>query len=143
MTIAVDHSQKLFHLEDLKGADLTGISLIPQPLALRLDFTFGTETYDTSIEFYHLLHQVISQPINADPYESCFWVGNIEITELKEERNQLLSTLIYPFQNQAGLVETGSSPLFYFQLEGDICIKIICGSYKIFQHVESIYPYPK
>jgi hypothetical protein len=136
MTVAVDRSLKPFHLEDLKSADLTGISLIPQPLTLRLDFTFGSEMHDTSIEFYHLVHQVISQPVNSDSEEYCFWVGNLEIRELEASQNQILSSLSYPFQNQAGLIETGSSPLFYFRLEGDICIQLVCGSYKIFQQLE-------
>lgn len=136
MTIAVDRSLKPFHLEDLKSADLTGISLIPQPLTLRLDFTFEAEIYDTYIEFYHLVHQVISQPFNADPDESCFWVGNLELKKLEADQSQILSSLSYPFQNQAGLIKVGSSPLFYFRLEGDICIQLICGSYKIFQQLE-------
>lgn len=60
-------------------------------------------------------------------------MGNAELRQLTEDKSHFLSTLSYPFQNQAGLVETGSSALFYFRLEGDICIEVVCGSYKIFQ----------
>ncbi len=137
MTLTADRPLKHFCIEDLKSADLAGITLIPQPLTLRLDFTFGTGIYDTSIEFYQLVHQVISQPVNSDSQESCFWVGNAELRQLTEDKTQILSALSYPFQNQAGLVETGSSSLFYFRLEGDICIEVVCGSYKIFQELES------
>lgn len=140
MTVAVDRSLKPFYLEDLKSADLTGISLIPQPLTLRLDFTFGAEMYDTSLEFYYLVHQVISQPVNSDPEEFCFWVGNVELREIGVEQSQILSSLSYPFQDQAGTVQTSSSSLFYFRLDGDICIQVVCGSYKIFQQLESSYP---
>jgi hypothetical protein len=143
MTVAVDRPLTIFHLEDLKSADLIGISLTPQPLTLRLDFTFGAEMYDISLEFHHLVHQVISQPVNSDPSdpeESCFWVGNVELREIGAEQSQILSSLSYPFQDQAGTVQTSSSSLFYFRLEGDICIQVVCGSYKIFQQLESIYP---
>ena len=137
MTATADRPIQHFCMEDLKSADLTGISLIPQPLTLHLDFTFGTGIYDTSIEFYQLVHHVISQPVNTDPEESCFWVGNAELRQLTEDKSQILSALSYPFQNQTGTIETGSSSLFYFRLEGDICIQIVCGSYKIFQQLES------
>ena len=83
MTATTDRPLKHFCIEDLKSADLAGISLIPQPLTLRLDFTFGTGIYDTSIEFYQLVHQVISQPVNSDPEESCFWVGNAELRQMQ------------------------------------------------------------
>ncbi|MEG4026952.1 MULTISPECIES: hypothetical protein [unclassified Microcoleus] len=83
MTATTDHPLKHFCIEDLKSANLAGISLIPQPLTLRLDFTFGTGIYDTSIEFYQLVHQVISQPVNSDPEESCFWVGNAELRQMQ------------------------------------------------------------
>jgi len=140
MTTTTDRTLKQFCIEDLRNADLVGISLISQPLTLRLDFTFGMEIYDTSIEFYQLVHHVISQPVKSDSEESCFWVGNAEIRELAEDKSQILSGLSYPFQNQAGLVDTGSSSLFYFRLEGDICIQVVCGSYKIFQQLASDYP---
>ncbi len=80
MTATTDRPLKHFCIEDLKSADLAGITLIPQPLTLRLDFTFGTGIYDTSIEFYQLVYQVISQPVNSDSEESCFWVGNAELS---------------------------------------------------------------
>ncbi|MGB8690479.1 MAG: hypothetical protein WCD53_24535 [Microcoleus sp.] len=137
MTATTHRPIKHFCIEDLKSADLTGISLIPQPLTLRLDFTFGTGIYDTAIEFSQLVHHVISQPVNTDSEESCFWVGNAELRQLTEGKSQILSDLSYPFQNQEGLVETGASALFYFRLEGDICIQVVCGSYKIFQELES------
>ncbi|NJM62956.1 MAG: hypothetical protein HC849_26645 [Oscillatoriales cyanobacterium RU_3_3] len=56
---------------------------------------------------------------------------------MTEDKSQILSALSYPFQDRAGSIETGSSSLFYFRLEGDICIEVVCGSYKIFQELES------
>ncbi|MFM2060446.1 MAG: hypothetical protein RLZZ507_116 [Cyanobacteriota bacterium] len=48
-----------YFLEDLKSADLVGISLNPQNLGLRLDFTFGLEAdYENQLAF--------------DFYSSCF-----------------------------------------------------------------------
>ncbi|NJK72924.1 MAG: hypothetical protein HC942_00585 [Microcoleus sp. SU_5_6] len=98
MTATTDRPLKHFCIEDLKSADLTGISLIPQPLTLRLDFTFDTGIYDTSIEFYQLVHHAISQPVNSDSEDSCFWVGNAELRQLTEDKSQILSALSYPFK---------------------------------------------
>ena len=64
-------------------------------------------------------------------------MGNAELRQLTEDKSHILSTLSYPFQNQPSLVETDSSSLFYFRLEGDICIKVVCGSYKILQELAS------
>ncbi|MEA5575989.1 hypothetical protein [Anabaena sp. UHCC 0451] len=45
-------------MEYLKSADLVGISLNPQTLGLRLDFTFGPEADDVALELYHIIHLV-------------------------------------------------------------------------------------
>ena len=59
-------------LDDLKSSELVGISLNPQTLGLRLDFTFGPEADDVAIELYHIIHLVFSQPVNTDDEEVCF-----------------------------------------------------------------------
>lgn len=121
-------------LEDLKSADLVAISLLPQNLGLRLDFTFGPEASDVKIELYRIIHLVLSQPLNTNDEDFCFWVGEVELRNLQEDGSQILSRLSYPFQNQNGSIEADSS-LIYFRLEGDIFLEVICGSYKIFQEM--------
>ncbi|MFM6528624.1 MAG: hypothetical protein ACKPKT_03630, partial [Dolichospermum sp.] len=74
MTTTITSTLTTF-LEDLKSADLVGISLNSQNLGLRLDFTFGPEADDVAIEFYQIIHLVFSQPLNANDEDICFWVG--------------------------------------------------------------------
>jgi hypothetical protein len=70
-------------LNDLKSTDLAGISLNPQTLGLRLDFTFGLEADDVAIEFYHIIHLNFSQPVNANDEDICFWVGEVELKQIE------------------------------------------------------------
>jgi hypothetical protein len=133
MTISIAQNLTSF-LEDLKSADLVGISLLPQNLGLRLDFTFGPEASDVKIELYQIIHLVLSQALNTNNEDFCFWVGEVELRNLQEDGSQILSRLSYPFHNSNGNIEADSS-LIYFRLEGDIFLEVICGSYKIFQEM--------
>ena len=92
-------------LEDLKSADLVGISLNPQNLGLRLDFTFGFEADDVAIEFYQIIHLVFSQPLNANDEDICFWVGEVELKKIEDNIQEFLSTS-YPVINQTGIINT-------------------------------------
>ncbi|MFB2893345.1 hypothetical protein ACE1CI_10570 [Aerosakkonemataceae cyanobacterium BLCC-F50] len=134
MTLSITQNLQTF-LEDLKSADLVGISLLPQNLGLRLDFTFGPEANDVSIAFSHIIHLVLSQPINASNEEFCFWVGEVELRELESDGKQILSTFSYPFKNQNGTIDVNSSSLIYFRLVGDLCLEIVCDSYQIVPEV--------
>ncbi|QDL11087.1 hypothetical protein DP113_27110 [Brasilonema octagenarum UFV-E1] len=133
MTISIAQNITTF-LEDLKSADLIGISLLPQNVGLRLEFTFGPESGDAKIELYRIVHLVISQPLNTDDEDFCFWVGEVELKKIEEGESQILSALSYPFKDSKGSIETDSS-LIYFRLEGDICVEVVCGNYKIFQEI--------
>ncbi|NEO56617.1 MAG: hypothetical protein F6K54_28205 [Okeania sp. SIO3B5] len=116
-------------LEDLKSADLVGISMIPKNIGLRLDFTYGPEVGDVAIELYQIVHLVLSQPLNYEETGYCFWVGEVKLQQLSETASEVLSSLSYPFTNSQHL----TTPLIQFYLEGDICLEAICQSYKIFQ----------
>lgn len=121
-------------LEDLKSADLVGISLLPNYLGLRLDFTFGPEFGDAAIELDRLVHLVLSQPINPGDENCCFWVGEVELRKLESGfGSQILSDLSYSFKNNNENLQASSDSLIYFRLQGDIYIEVVCGSYKIFQ----------
>ncbi|MFB2836037.1 hypothetical protein [Floridanema evergladense] len=135
MTFSITQNLQTF-LEDLKSADLVGISLLPQNLGLRLDFTFGPEFNDVSIAFSHIIHLVLSQPINTSTEEFCFWVGEVELRELESDGKQILSALSYPFRNQNGTIDANSS-LIYFRLVGDLCLEIVCNNYQIISEVNN------
>lgn len=133
MTTAITQNLTTF-LEDLKSADLIGISLIPPNLGLRLEFTFGPEAGDVAIELYRIVHLVLSQPLNVDNEGFCFWVGEVEITKIESGINEALSALSYQFQNET--IEPAESSLIHFRLEGDIYLEAVCREYKIFQELK-------
>ncbi|NJM62539.1 MAG: hypothetical protein HC849_23825 [Oscillatoriales cyanobacterium RU_3_3] len=133
MTSAIALNLKTF-LEDLKSADLVGVSLRPQNLGLRLDFTFGPEVGDVAIEFDRILHLALSRPINSDDENYCFWVGEVELRKLDENAETFLSSLSYPF-NLPPNIDLAS--LNHFRLEGDMFVEIICEYYRIFQQVKN------
>ena len=136
MTLTITQNLKTF-LEDLKSADLVGICLLPQNLGLRLDFTFGPEASDVSLELYHILHIVLSQPLDADEEEFCFWVGEVELRKLTSaDADKILSDLSYQFRHKNGTVATASDSLNYFRLTGDILIELVCKNYKILEEVK-------
>lgn len=118
-------------LEDLKSADLVGISVNSQNLGLRLDFTFGPEADDVAIEFYQIIHLVFSQALNPDDESICFWVGEVELKKIDEDVEQVLSGLSYPFLNQDGTVNHNSRSLIHFRLVGDMCLEVVCGNYQV------------
>jgi len=132
MTATITQNLTTF-LEDLKSADLIGISFIPKSLGLRLDFTYGPEIGDVAIELEGIVHFVFSQPLEPEDEDFCFWVGEVKIESLSEGAMSVLSSLSYPFTmgQSANLPETNSA-LVRFYLEGDICLEVICGSYKIY-----------
>ena len=124
-------------LEDLKSADLVGISFQANPLRLRLEFTFGSEYDDVAIELYHLVHFSFSQPLNLEEIEPCFWVGKVEMKKIENSEDSFLSTLPYPFQNVDSQNDMESPPLLHLHLEGDIAIDVLHHRYQLFREFKA------
>jgi len=121
-------------LEDLKSADLVGISLVPHHFGLHLDFTYGPDLGDVAIELYQIIHLIFSQPFPSQELDYCFWVGEVQLNQISPENSHILSTLSYPFNHSKP--SNGyplNLPLVHFHLEGEICLEIICSHYKIFR----------
>ncbi|HEY9700814.1 MAG TPA: hypothetical protein V6C58_00105, partial [Allocoleopsis sp.] len=125
MTLTITPEIKSF-LTDLQSADLIGISLLDSSLGLRLYFTFGENNYDVAIELYHLYHLQISQPINTNNQDICYWVGEVEIKPFDTSMKNLLDYS----KNQLNNSELNLSSLIYFHLSGDIDIQVLCQDYQ-------------
>jgi hypothetical protein len=134
MTTATTIPNLSIFLEDLKSADLVGISLVPDHFGLHLDFTYGPDFGDVAIELYQIVHLIFSQPFPSQELDSCFWVGEVQLNQISPENHHILSTLSYPF-NHSNLFNSDllNSPLVHFHLEGEICLEVICSHYKVFQ----------
>lgn len=122
-------------LEDLKSADLVNISVLQKNLGLRLNFTLGPECPNVAIELNHLVHLILSQPLNPDDQDFCYWVGEVELKTVNPNDSDILSVLSYPFV-QKNYQDVDSSPLVYFRLEGDISLVAICRNYKLFTEIQ-------
>ena len=133
----VEQNKLQTFLEDLKSADLVGISFQANPLRLRLEFTFGSEYDDVAIELYHLVHFSFSQPLNLEEIEPCFWVGQVEMRKIENSKDSFLSTLPYPLQDVDSQTDTDSSPLLYLHLEGDIAIDVLHRRYQLFREFKA------
>ncbi|NER35784.1 MAG: hypothetical protein F6J93_17655 [Oscillatoria sp. SIO1A7] len=133
----VDKNKLQTFLEDLKSADLVGMSFQANPLRLRLEFTFGSEYDDVAIELYHLVHFSFSQPLNLEEIDPCFWVGKVEIKKIENSEDSFLSTLPYPLQNLDSQNDMESSPLLHLHLEGDIAIDVLHRRYQLFREFKA------
>ena len=137
MTATITQNLTSF-LSDLKSADLVGLSLLSQNSGLRLEFTFGPEFGEVAVELYRLVHLVLSQPINADDEDCCFWVAEVELRKINYgSLNQILSALSYSFPHPAE-TKADSETMIYFRLQGDIYIEVVCHHYQIFQDLSKL-----
>ena len=105
------------------------LSLLDSSLGLRLYFTFGENNYDVVIELYHLYHLQISQPINTNNQDICYWVGEVEIKPFDTSMKNLLEYN----KNQLNNSELNLSSLIYFHLSGDIDIQVLCQDYQFLE----------
>ncbi len=128
MTLTITPEINSF-LTDLQSADLIGISLLDSSLGLRLYFTFGENNLDVAIELYHLYHLQISQPINTNNQDICYWVGEVEIKPFDTSMKNLLDYS----KNQLNNSELNLSSLIYFHLSGDIDIQVLCQDYQFLE----------
>ncbi|HEY9301781.1 MAG TPA: hypothetical protein VIQ31_36530 [Phormidium sp.] len=135
MTLNISQDLQTF-LENLNGAELVGISSISENVGLRLDFTFGPEANDVSLEFYHIIHLTLSQPMYASLDEFSFWVAGVKLRKLGSDGIETLNNLSYPFKSQVRQSDLDDSSLFYFRLVGDFSVVLVCHYYKIFQQLK-------
>jgi hypothetical protein len=128
MTLTLNPEINSF-LTDLQSADLIGISLINSGGGLRLDFTFGADNYDVAIELYHLYHLQISQPINTNNQDICYWVGEVQLKPFDSDNKNLLDYSKIQLNNS----ELNLSSFIYFHLSGDIDIQVLCQDYQFLE----------
>ena len=121
-------------LNYLRRSQLIGISLEPNELSARLEFTFGSQEYDVVIQLFQIVHFVLSK----DPDDNApFYVGRVNLTLLENGGKEILFSLLYPFREQDGRgTSYPSRSLFHLQIEGGVCIEAVCGSYQVFQEIK-------
>ncbi|GAB4289580.1 MAG: hypothetical protein Fur0025_24110 [Oscillatoriaceae cyanobacterium] len=117
-------------LTNLRKSQLTGISFDPESLALTLEFTLGDEVKVIKMQFFQLIHLVISKEI--DENDGCFFVGDVSLTPVADGGKEILSSLLYRFRERDGTVATyPQQSLFHFHLEGGVCIEAVCGEWEL------------
>lgn len=118
----------------LKKSQLIEISFDPTKLYVRFEFTVGPQGENIIIQLFQLAHFVLSKELDDEPN---FFVGAIDLIPLQDGGKEILSSLLYAFREKDGSVASyPSRPLFYFQIEGGVCIEAVCGSYQIFKEIK-------
>jgi hypothetical protein len=119
-------------LNRLRNFQLVEISFEPTAFSAHLTFTFGPNVKDIAIQLFEITHFVLSK--DPDDNEGCYLINEVTLTKVSDGGLEILSSLNYPFKNRDGSVFFyPSKSLFYLNLEGDICLSVVCGKYQIFQ----------
>ena len=121
-------------LNNLKSSSLAEIYMDPTTLSLRLNFTYGPDGKDISIVFFHIAHMTISKIL--DDEDGVFNISEISINGIKDGGSDLLKKLGYMFQDGNGVLTYPEEKLFHLYIEGDVCMEVICGNYKILQEIK-------
>jgi hypothetical protein len=134
------NKNKNFHvseglLEYLQNSQLVNVFLQSQELWVRLDFSTGSNEANVSVEFLNVLHFTISKTI--DDEEGSYLVGNVKLERIEDGGLEVLSNLKYPFKDRTGQrLSFPSRDLFHFYLEGDVCIHVVCTTYKVLKEIK-------
>jgi hypothetical protein len=121
-------------LAGLRKSQLMDILLDPTKLYVRLTFTVGIQGLNTVIQLFQVAHFVLSKEPDD---EGSFFVGAIDLIPLKDGGKEVLSSLQYAFREEDGSAASyPSCSLFYFRVQGGICIDVVCKSYQIFQEIK-------
>jgi hypothetical protein len=139
MTVTISpNTQSL--LKSLRKSQLVGLSVDPNHLWVRLEFTYGTfggEADTVVIQLTQLVHFTLSKDPDDDDDDWCFFVGEINLTPIEDGGKEILSSLGYRFRERDGTVASyPSRSLFHFHIEGGVCIEAVCGSYQVSQEIK-------
>jgi hypothetical protein len=119
-------------LDRLRDFQLVEISFKPTEWSIHLTFTFGPNVKDIVVNLFEIAHFILSK--NPDDNDGCYMVGEVTLTSITDGGLRVLSSLNYPFKNRDGSIFSyPSKQLFYWHLEGDVCLEVICGKYELFQ----------
>jgi hypothetical protein len=97
------------------------------------EITRDEQSKDVIVQFQKVHHYVISSALEIN--DNCAYIANISIDQLnsKEEKREAFKMLNYLFELGEDILK---SPKYCLQIEGDLCVKLICDNYQIFHNVE-------
>ena len=123
-------------IQSLRKSQLVGVSLEPMYYSLTLEFTHGTEGYNTLIRFFNVLHFIFSKS-PEDKDEDIFFIPELDLVPIQDSGKEIFSSLNYPFtKGNDEPVYYPSESLYPFKTIGAACIEVVCGSYQVFQEVK-------
>lgn len=117
-------------LKKFTNSQLVGVFIEPTKLWIRLDFIVEIENKECDIEFHQILNFHLSKDIDSE--DGGYYIGEISHQEITDGGKEILSKMRYPFLDFNEEMKTFPSKLLhYFHLEGEVCVDIVCGNYKI------------
>jgi hypothetical protein len=120
-------------VQELSNYQITGISLEPSQLWLRVELTCGSHKPDVTLEMHNIAQISISK--TPDDEDSCYFAGEVTITPCDDGGKSILTQLGYAFSNRKGEVMAMSSNAFHIHIEGDICLDVVCQTYKLLKEI--------
>jgi hypothetical protein len=121
-------------LESLTNSQLSKITLDPTGEYLQLEFVSTSDGKDIIVAFYNVIQYTFSRVL--DEGQGPFFIGHVTRSLIVDGGEQILSSLHYPFfRSNGSILSYPSRNLWYFQLEGGICLDIVCSAYKILKEI--------
>jgi len=111
-------------LQELSHYQITGISLEPSQLWLRVDLTCGPDKPDIAIEMHNIAQISLSK--TPDDEDSCYLIGKVAITPYQDGGKAILTKLGYAFYDERGEVMASTTKAFHIRIEGDMCLNVVC-----------------
>lgn len=118
-------------LERLPAAQLSGTDLDANLFSLKLNFVFAPEEHNIIIE---LLNLVSFSASRTPDDEGCYNVYQVSLDLLEDGGEKALTLLGYAFKGKDDKVFSYlGRRLFHFRLEGDVCLDVVCTSYRVYE----------
>lgn len=117
-----------FSLDKILCYDITNIYASDFINNITIEFTSGLDGTTLLWQFCNIIFLKTSKHFKSMDQEG---IGNIYISQSIDYGKSLLEILDYQLLSQSGEKLTSSMQPIYFQLDGSICIDIVCGYYNI------------
>lgn len=122
-----------FKLDQLLYYDITNVYISDFISKITIEFTSGLDGTTLLWQFCNVIFFKTSKHFESTGQEG---IGNIYISQALDYGKSVLDTLDYQLLSQSGETLISSMRPLYFQLDGSICLDIVCGYYNICVAVE-------
>jgi hypothetical protein len=123
--------------KELRDSQIIDFCILSNDLSIKINF-FIEDNKELIIHFIDVL--VFNYSKLIEERDSCFYVNECEIEIIKNGGKEKFKEFKYPFRNihNDELINYKDHDLFYFNIEGDVCLSILCGLMKVFYKTDNL-----